>query len=162
MKLKNLLFTILLIVAFSTKLSAQEYNFALGLRLGYDIGFTARYFFMPDNAVEGILSFSPNDFRITGLYQFQQPFLAVDNLDWFVGAGAHIGSLTREYQRRNNLDHAFLFGANLVGGIEYVFPTAPFSATLDWKPSFTFTNATNTGRHWFVSFALSVRYTFGR
>ena len=162
MRLKKLLFATLLLATFTSTLKAQEYDLAVGLRLGYDIGFTARHFFMPHNAVEGIISFSPNDFRLTALYQYQMPFLTVDNLDWYVGIGAHIGSLTRDFQRRHNLDHAFLFGANLVAGVEYVFPTAPFSVSLDWKPSFSFTNTSHTGRHWFASFGLGVRYTFGR
>ena len=161
MKLKKLLFATLLLATFTSTLQAQEYDLAIGLRLGYDSGITARYFFMPNNAVEGIMSFSPNAFKTTGLYQYQQPFLAVDNLDWYVGIGAHIGSVTREFQRRHNLDHAFLFGADLIAGIEYVFPTAPFAISLDWKPSFSFTN-TNANNFWFYGFGLSVRYTFGR
>ena len=161
MRLKKLLLAIVLMAIFTSKLSAQEYNLAVGLRLGYDSGISARYFFMPHNAVEGILSFSPNAFKITGLYQFQMPFLSVDNLDWFVGIGAHIGSVTRYFQQRKNLDHAFLFGADLIGGIEYVFPTAPFAISLDWKPSFSFTN-THANDFWFYGFGLSIRYTFGR
>ena len=163
MKLKKLLLATLLIATFSSKLSAQEqepaYNFAVGLRLGYEMGFTARHFFMPHNAIEGIMSFSNSAFKMTVLYQFQQPFPEIDNLDWYVGIGAHIGSLNRPVQRERNLEHGFLFGADLIAGIEYVFPTAPFSFSLDWKPSFSFTNPTPNQ---FLFFAMSVRYTFGR
>jgi hypothetical protein len=158
MKIKKLLLATLLVAAFTSKLSAQEYDLAVGLRLGYDMGFSARYFFMPNNAVEGIMSFSPNSFKLTALYQFQQAFLDVDNLNWYVGIGAHIGSVSREWQRRNNADHAFLFGADLIGGIEYVFPQMPFSISLDWKPSFSFTN--NFNEFWFYGFGLSLRYVF--
>ena len=160
MRLKKLLLATLLLATFTSKLSAQEYDLAVGLRLGYDSGISARYFFMPNNAVEGIMSFSPDAFRLTALYQFQQPFLAVDNLDWYVGIGAHVGSLNRRVQREQNLDHAFLFGADLIAGIEYVFPTAPFAISLDWKPSFSFTS--NFSRNQFYFFAMSIRYTFGR
>ena len=160
MKLKKLLLAIVLIATFSSKLSAQEYDFAVGLRLGYEMGISARYFFMPNNAVEGIMSFSNSAFKLTALYQYQLPFLAVDNLDWYVGIGAHIGSLNRSVQRRENLDHGFLFGADLIAGIEYVFPTAPFSLSLDWKPSFSFTS--NFTNNQFLFFAMSIRYTFGR
>jgi len=161
MKLKKLLLATLLVATFTSALRAQqEYEFAVGLRLGYDSGISARYFFMPNNALEGIMSFSPNAFKLTALYQYQMPVLAVDNLDWFVGIGAHVGSLNRRTQRERGFDHAFLFGADLIVGIEYVFAAAPFSLSLDWKPSFSFTH--NFNDFWFYGFGLSIRYTFGR
>ncbi|HHX31837.1 MAG TPA: hypothetical protein GX712_04540, partial [Bacteroidales bacterium] len=45
-----------------------------------------------------------------------------------------------------------------IGGLEYIFPSAPFNVSLDWKPSFNFTNGYND--YWFSGIALSLRYTF--
>jgi hypothetical protein len=157
MKLKKLLLATLLAI-FTLTLHAQEYNNAVGIRLGYDNGISGKHFFMPNNAVEGIMSFSPHAFKLTGLYQYQQPFLDIDNFDWYVGAGLHLGSITDKSKQKG--DHAFLFGADLIVGVEYVFPAAPFSLSLDWKPSFSFTN--NFNDYWFYGFGVSLRYTFGR
>lgn len=155
MKLKKLFFAGLLIAAFTTTLNAQNYNTAFGVRLGYDNGLTLKHFLAPSSAVEGILSLSPNYFQLTGLYEYQQPVPGAPNLDWYVGLGAHVGAITKN---RGNYNNAFLLGADLIGGVEYTFPQAPFSASLDWKPSFNFTN--NYNDNWFYGFALSLRYTF--
>jgi hypothetical protein len=160
MKIKKLLLATLLLATFTSTLTAQEYQNAIGIRLGYDNGISGRHFFMPFNAVEGIVSFSPNSFKITGLYQFQQPFLEFDNLDWYIGVGMHIGSLTRSRQQALGNSHAFLLGADFIAGVEYVFSTVPFALSLDWKPSFSFTG--NFNDTWFYGFGLSLRYTFGR
>ncbi len=155
MKLKNLLLAGVLTLSglFST-LSAQDYKDAFGLRLGYDSGLTLKHFISHSNALEGILSFSPHSFQITGLYEYQQPFQNAPGLDWFVGLGAHLGGV----HDKNHDDGRFLAGVDLIGGVEYTFPAAPFNVTLDWKPSFNMSNSYND--YWFAGLALSLRYTF--
>lgn len=156
MKLKSLLFACILTIAgvFATTVSAQDYKTAFGVRLGYDNGLTLKHFVSPSNAFEGILSFSPNYFNLTGLYEYQKPFLNAPGLDWFVGAGAHLGSVYTKKHSGGKL----LLGIDLVGGIEYTFPSAPFNVSLDWKPSFNLTNSYND--YWYAGLALSLRYTF--
>ena len=119
--------------------NAQQYNTAFGVRLGYDSGLTLKHFFAPASAGEFILSASPRWFQLTGLYEYQQPVPNAPGLDWYVGLGAHIGGI---HKHRDNYDSAFLLGADLIGGLEYVF-REPFQCVLDWKPSFNFTNDYN-------------------
>ncbi len=155
MKLKKLLFATMLMTAFATTLSAQQYNSSLGLRLGYDSGVTLKHFLAPASASEFILAVSPNYFQLTGLYEYHQPIPGAPGLDWYIGLGAHIGGI---YKERDKHENAFLLGADLIGGVEYIFPTVPFNVSLDWKPSFNFNNDYND--YWFSGFALSLRYTF--
>lgn len=154
MKLKKLLIGSLLIFAVATTLNAQSYNSAFGVRLGYDNGLTYKHFFAPASAGEFILSASPHYFQLTGLYEYQQPVPGAPNLDWYLGLGAHIGGLYKDH----GYDNGFLLGADLIAGLEYAFPKAPFAASLDWKPSFNFAN--NYHDNWFYGLALSLRYTF--
>lgn len=155
MKLKNLLIAgVLALSGLFTTVSAQVYKDAFGLRLGYDSGLTLKHFVSPANALEGILSFSPNYFQLTGLYEYQQPIANAPGLDWFVGAGAHLGSV----HKKNYDGGRFLAGLDLIAGLEYTFPSAPFNISLDWKPTFNFTNAYND--YWYAGLALSLRYTF--
>lgn len=154
MKLKKLFFTTFFMVALASTLSAQQYNTAIGIRMGYDSGITLKHFFAPSTAGEFIVAASPNYFQLTGLYEYQQPIPDVPGLDWYVGFGAHIGGIHKYKDRYNS---AFLLGADLIGGIEYLIPSAPLTVSLDWKPSFNFTNSYND--YWFSPFALSVRYT---
>jgi hypothetical protein len=154
--MKQKLFYAALFIALSViPLNAQNHNTGLGLRVGFDNGITLKHFFMPANAVEGILSFSPDYFKVTGMWVYQNPVLGYDNLDWFVGVGAHIGSLNKS---PNNGNNSFLFGADLIGGLEYAFPNAPFSFSVDWKPAINFTG--NYTNHWYFGFGVSLRYTF--
>ncbi len=155
MKLQKLFFATFLMLVLATTAHAQQYKTAVGARLGYDNGLTLKHFFAPASAGEFILAASSNYFQLTGLYEYQQPVPGAPGLDWFVGLGAHLGGI---HKHRDHYDNAFLLGADLIGGIEYVFPTAPFNVSLDWKPSFNFTNSYND--YWFNGFALSLRYTF--
>lgn len=157
MKLKKLLFAALLMAAFTTSIHAQGYNTALGLRLGYDSGLTLKHFFRPASAGEFILAASSHHFALTGLYEYQQPIPGAPGLDWFVGIGAHIGSYNDHHHHHHHHDDGFLLGADLIGGIEYLFPRAPFNISLDWKPSINFINDND---YWYSGFALSLRYTF--
>lgn len=155
MKLKKLFIVGILVAAFTTTLSAQNYTTGFGVRLGYDSGLTLKHFISPSSALEGILSASPRYFQLTGLYEYQQPFPGATNLDWLLGLGAHLGNI---YDKNYKGDNKLLVGGDLIAGLEYTFPTAPFSVQLDWKPAFNFTNDYNDG--WFYGFALSIRYTF--
>ena len=156
MKLKRFFVATLLVTALTTTftLSAQNYNTGIGVRLGYDSGLTYKNFFTNSSAFEGILSISPNYFQLVGLYEYQRPLEGVDNLDWYLGLGAHIGGI---HHHKDKYDNAFLIGADIIGGLEYTFPEAPFAISLDWKPSFNFTNDYND--YWYSGFALTLRYT---
>ncbi|MEA5129098.1 MAG: hypothetical protein VB074_13030 [Proteiniphilum sp.] len=155
MKLQKLLFAALLTTAFATTLNAQQYNSSLGVRLGYDNGVSLKHFFAPASAGEFIIAFSPNYFQATGLYEYQQPVPDVRGLEWYLGLGGHIGGI---HKHKDRYDGTFLIGADLIGGIEYTFPQAPFNISLDWKPSINFTQSYND--YWYSGFALSLRYTF--
>ncbi len=153
MKLKRLFFTGLLLAAFTAAVSAQNYRTGLGIRLGTESGLSLKHFFAPSNAVEGILGVSKYHFQLTGLYEYQRPIPGAPGLNWFLGLGAHIGSIY--YKDYNN---RLLLGADFIAGIEYSFPVAPFSLGLDWKPAVNFVG--NWNDYWYAPFAFTARYTF--
>lgn len=151
---KTLLMASLFLALTVSALNAQDYRTAAGVRLGYDSGITLKHFISPVSALEGIMSVSPNYFHLTGLYEYHQPVPDMANLNWYLGLGGHLGSLYKKGDRSGD----FLLGADAIAGLEYIFPSVPFSVSLDWKPSFNFTTDYNEG--WFYSFGLSLRYTF--
>ena len=153
-QIKKMLLALTLIIC-SVGVSAQGYKTGVGIRLGYDSGINAKHFLSSDNAIEGIVSFSPKHFQVTGLYEFQRPFPSVDKLNWFLGLGAHLGAI---HHNKNDYNNSFLIGVDGIAGLEYVFPTAPFTLGLDWKPTINFTNGYND--YWYAGFALSFRYRF--
>ncbi len=155
MKLKKIFLTVLLVATSTTVLNAQSYKTAFGVRLGYENGLTLKHFLAPSSAAEFLFSASPRHFQLTGMYEFQQPVPDAPGLDWFVGIGAHLGSI---HKKKDSYEGTLLIGADLIGGLEYSFPRAPFNLSLDWKPSFNFTS--NYNDYWYSGFALSLRYTF--
>lgn len=129
--------------------SAQDYRFALGVRLSNSMptlnnSVTGKYFVTDRSAVEGMVSFGSR-FGLGALVQIHKPFPA-EGLKWFYGAGAYIG-----FQ-----DGTTYLGPTGILGLDYKFTNVPINLTLDWKPELDFIPDIN-----FVpdAFALSVRFT---
>ena len=154
MKLNNLFIITLSMSLLTTTLHAQNYNTALGVRLGYDSGLTLKHFFTQENAAEIILSISPRYFQVTGMYDYQQLVPGSSDLSWVVGLGGHLGGIHHDKEKyRSNL----LLGVDLMVGLEYSVARTPYTIAIDWKPSFNFTNSYND--YWLNGFAISLRYT---
>lgn len=152
-KTRTLILSLLLLVA--TTISAQNYGTGVGVRLGYDSGLTVKHFTSKETAIEGILSFSPKHFQLTGLYEWQRPLSLLENLDWFIGLGGHVGAI---HHNKKDYSNSFLIGVDMIAGVEYLIPSVPISVGIDWKPTINFTNGYND--YWYAGFALSARYLF--
>lgn len=140
----------------TASINAQSYKTALGGRLGFFNGFTIKHFVRNDKALEGLLAFRWNGFEITGLYEHQRPLKGVNNLDWFIGIGGHVGFWnTGYYYKHYYADNHSAFGMDLIGGLEYTFDEVPINIGLDWKPAFNFYGE---GPVRFDGLALSIRY----
>src|ERR1700712_4874787 len=96
--LVTLLFSTILFTAQKSK--AQNYTGAVGLKFGgYENGISGKYFMNKDISLEGILGFRTAGVVITGLYEINQTAFDVKDLNFYYGAGAHIGSIGNTYQR---------------------------------------------------------------
>ncbi len=142
-----LLITVLIFSA--GKVSAQDYRFALGLRLSNSTptlnnSISGKYFVTDKNAVEGLIAFGSR-FGIGALLEIHKKF-DVEGLSWFYGGGAYLG-----FENKN----AYV-GPTGIAGLDYKFATVPINLSLDWKPELDIVPAIN-----FVpdAFALSVRFT---
>jgi hypothetical protein len=134
----------------SIKSNAQDYRFALGLRLSNSTptlnnSITGKYFVTDKNAVEGLLSFGSR-FGLGALLEIHKPFENVQGLRWFYGAGAYVGFEN---------DNTFL-GPTGVLGLDYKFANVPINISADWKPELDIIPDIN-----FVpdAFAISLRFT---
>ena len=147
---KNCIYVILF-SALSLALEAQDYKTGLGLRGGTAWGLTVKHFVNDKNAFEGFLYGHQDGFNVTGLYEFHYKAFDVDNLNWYFGFGAHVGSY-------DNADvHEFVLGPDGVIGIEYSFTEAPINIGLDWNPYF---NIIGNSGFKPASGAISIRYIF--
>ncbi len=151
MKFKTFLIAAVLLVI-SSSISAQNYNTGIGARVGFFNGITVKHFISPSNALEGIVNFRWGGAIITGLYEWQQPIPSAPGLDYFLGVGAHVGFFD-SYKWDN--EASTIIGADVIVGLEYTFPTAPFTIGLDYKPAF---NIIGDNHIWADGVALSLRF----
>ena len=107
--------------------SAQDYNWAVGLR-SYDLHFngvvaTAKKY-NDKTAIEAGLAFGKGYFYAEGVYLWQQPVIT-DGLALYYGAGANLG-----------VAGGFAIKAEAVVGLEYQIPiSVPLAVSLDYRPS---------------------------
>ncbi len=140
------------LAAITLSASAQQgYTTAAGIRLGPNsaaitAGFTVKHFLNEKAAVEGIVGIN-NGLGVAGLYELHFPIQAVNNLQWFAGAGGY-------FAVRNSKTYV---GATAIGGLDYKFDEIPLNLTLDWKPEL---NLVSQIAFESSGLGLSVRYTF--
>ncbi|TYP99314.1 hypothetical protein C7447_102636 [Tenacibaculum adriaticum] len=154
--IKTVLFITLLFITAS--ISAQEISKnALGIRVGENDGFggeiSYQRYLSDNNRLEFDLGFrNSNDvdaFKLVGLYQWVN---AIDNnFNWFIGAGAGLGS----FDSPDN-DGAFALVAGDLG-IEYNFDI-PLVMSLDIRPELGFND--NYSDDLDLDIALGIRYQF--
>lgn len=137
--------------------AAQTYSQSIGIRGGTQQGITYKKFVSGNNALEGILGFRRNGFVFTGLYQIHAGAFDVPRLNWFYGAGGHIGFFGADDHHVWDRDPFMTLGVDGIIGLEYHIQEIPFAISIDFKPYFNFIG--NFGPH-FDSGAISIRYTF--
>ncbi|MCU0345595.1 MAG: hypothetical protein MUC59_01545 [Saprospiraceae bacterium] len=145
--------------------NGQNYNSAIGARLGSPLALSYKKFISEGNAIElygAFRSYSRYSwFSVNGAYQVHRDFPNVDNLQWYFGAGAGIFFW--------NFDNDLFIGGDepssttlaIQGylGLEYTFDEIPLSLSVDWVPTY-FLNSYSDG---FGSGygALAARYVLG-
>lgn len=155
--LKVLVVTLMLGVV-STGASAQDYNTAIGLRGGWHYGLTVKHFLSGSDAIEGLLVTAWRGFEVTGLYERHANAFGVNRLNWYYGAGGHIGSFQSGPWFDDDKNEAHMvIGIDGILGLEYNIGDIPFNISLDWKPEL---NLVGYSGFWGGDGALSVRYTF--
>lgn len=150
--MKRIVITLLILSALlpAASLKAQDYRFALGVRLSnssptLNNSVSGKYFITDKSAVEGLVSFGSR-FGMGALLEIHKP-LNVQGLRWFYGAGAYLGFE----------DGDTYLGPTGAIGLDYKFANAPINLSLDWKPELDIMPDIN-----FVpdAFGLTVRFTF--
>ena len=128
--MKNLFLVLIIFLGGMITSQAQNYDSAIGLRLGYPNSVTYKKFISETNAIElygGIRRFDGSSLiNFNGAYQIHTPIEAVDNLLWYYGAGAGVG-----------LGSGFT-SISLSGyiGLDYKFDKLPISLSVDYVPTY--------------------------
>jgi hypothetical protein len=169
MKNKHLIFGLaVLLLSFANRESAQAQTVGLGLRVGgYNAGISGKYFFRDNLAIEGILGtgFGRRGFQLTSLVEQHASAFGIEGLQWFYGAGAHIGVFRGRYYHEPSNKHYVdsynrtlaTLGVDGIVGLEYQITEIPISVGIDFKP---FIDINRDGLFLYGDGALTVRYTF--
>ena len=154
MKKISILFAALFLglAAFSQSINTYTYKTALGAKVWDGAGISLKTFVKPDHAIEGVGFFRNRGFRLTGLYEIHGDISGAPGLKWYIGPGAHIGFYDQQYY-----GGATSFGVDGVIGLDYKIHGAPINLSLDWQPSFEFTNSIGFQGSWG---GFGIRYTF--
>ena len=131
--MKKTIFTLALFTVISTGAFSQAYSSALGVRVNHNYGgLTYKQFIGGNKALDFTLSANfGNGFGLTGLYEIHVPLKDIPALNWYYGAGAHIGLWS------NNTVSQVSIGVDGVVGIEWVPEEVPFAFSVDYIPSFS-------------------------
>ncbi len=148
--MKRVFISLLIIFTLAGAASAQDYRFALGVRLSnssptLNNSVTGKYFVTETSAIEGLISFGSR-FGLGALLELHRP-LKAEGLSWFWGGGLYVGFE----------DNKTFLGPTGILGLDYKFKGIPLNLSLDWKPELDIIPDIR-----FVpdAFALSVRFAF--
>ena len=145
-----------LTVTVNAQSTGRSYKTAIGVKVWDGAGISIKHFTKPTAALEGIVYFWHDGFRITGLYEFHGDISGAPGLKWYIGPGAHIGF----YDYKNDPDHysnKTYFGIDGVLGLDFKFNNAPINLSIDWQPSFEFGDSRGFVGSWG---GLGIRYAF--
>jgi hypothetical protein len=141
-------------LAFGLLIANAQYKHSLGVALGSPSGISYKTFLSGNNALDLTLGLSNHYFTFTGMYEIHAPIQ--DNLQWYYGPGAHIGSWNG-----NDYGTGAFLGVDGVIGIEFN-PDIPFAFSLDLRPGINLIgNEYNNTHNWFFwQSQLAIRYIF--
>ena len=130
---------------------AQEYNTAIGVNLGADMGFGFKHFLGERSAIEAQFGYNLgcDGVMLSGVYQYHVPLATGFSL--YAGGGLNIGVL----HLGKHHDSDFAIGLDPTVGFEYKFAGAPIALAVDYKPNINFTPHSQ----WDLA-EFKIRYTF--
>ena len=173
MNLRLGLLTVVLACLTLAAASAQGYQRAIGLRLGYPLAVSYKQYYSGSTAFEiyggGSTYKDYSRFSITAALQKSYP-LGLSNelspLRWYWGGGASVQFWNYRddfYRGKNRRGDYAATSAGINGylGLEYAFREVPIMLTLDWVPVVFLGNGYRRGFRG-ESGGLGVRYILGR
>lgn len=161
--MRNALFTLLIITAFSLTAKAQDFKSAIGLRLGSPVSVSYKTFLNETAAAEAFVGFRNfggvgSWINVGAAYQIHKDIGEVENLQWYYGGGASV--FLWSFDSAFIDDSSVSFGLQGYLGLSYTLENTPLNFSVDWVPTF-FLGGYGSGFGGGYG-ALSVRYVLNR
>lgn len=129
----------------SITLMAQNFDSAVGARLGFPAAASYKVFINETDAIEGYggIRFRRdfNEIRVAGAYQVHSSFNLEAEwapLQWYYGAGASVGFIKTDVNfivPNGGSVRSVSLGINGYIGLQYTFNDIPLEIILDWIPT---------------------------
>ena len=151
--MRKVCITIVLVFLAAVNVGAQDYTWAVGVRLGDDMsGFSVKRSIDARNKIEGILAVPYwHGVNFTGLYQ---RYIPIEAFQIYCGVGGHIGNW--KHTSNDISKHYFFLGLDCMVGIEFsLLKSVPLSLSIDYKPSYNLTGHTGFS---FTGGGIGLRY----
>lgn len=161
--MKNLLLTSFCLILFATSSYAQDFDSAVGLRLGYPMSVTYKKFISESSAIEAYGGFRSyggvvNTLSVHGAYQIHKDIDEIDNLQYYYGGGA-----AAFFWSGTGFNGTTSFAVQGYIGLSYTLEDTPVNVSLDWIPTFLIKDGLGGFGNGFGSGygSLGVRYVLG-
>ncbi len=140
---------------------SQNYQSAVGARLGYPLSASYKFFLDETNAIEAYAGFRGNStyswLSVSAAYQRHHPIEALEGLQYYYGAG--LSAFFWQFDFDTDSPNLSL-GLQGYLGLDYTFSEHPVNLTLDWVPTL-FLNGYGSGFGAGYG-SLGVRYVLSR
>jgi hypothetical protein len=155
--MKRIIAVALFVFIFAHVGTAQDYRTGIGLRGGVFSGVSFKQFLSSHDAFELVGAFHYRGLFLAAMYQRHANAFDVPGLNWYYGAGGHIGFYDGRYHPEWQASGSHTqIGANGVVGLEYKIDEIPISVGVDIIPALDLIQVT---RFW-VGAGVTVRYVF--
>ena len=140
-RLIHLVLVLLFIFAGYCPLNGQDYDKAIGMRLGSPVSISYKTFHTEKLAFEVFWSFKSYSNRkwhaLSGAVQQYKTvdFIDVEDLNWYYGGGVSVYFWSSRAGAAPEELPTSSIGINGYLGLEYTFPSRPFAVSLDWIPT---------------------------
>ncbi len=155
MKKTKIVFVFLILIS-SAHLSAQNYSSSIGVRGGFFSGISGKFFIDNVDAIEVVGAFHHRGLLVSGMFQRHTNAFDAPGLNWYYGAGVHLGFYNRSYTPWYDDEdgNVSTLGVNGVLGLEYKIEEIPFTIGVDVTPAFNLIGHTG---YW-MSGGVTLRY----
>lgn len=159
--MKNLLLTTFCCILFTSSIFSQDFDSAVGLRIGYPLSITYKKFISESNAIEAYAGtrsfFGARYFSVNGAFQIHKDIEDVERLQYYYGGGASFVNWSVDFG-----DGATSIGLQGYLGLSYTLDSTPINVSIDWIPTFFINGLAGYGNGFNGSYGtIAVRYVLG-
>ena len=113
-----------------SEMNAQNYNSAIGAKLGYGLVGSYKKFLNEKSAIDLFAGLRwGNGLAAGAYYELHYDIASVDRLQWYWGGGASI--IFSNYVNKSYME----LGVAGVVGLDYSFEDIPLNLSVDWAPT---------------------------